>query len=271
MKELYSICWNITYRCNENCKFCYRKICKENSLKENKKIFDNLQNIRIGKITFAGGEPLLYENLFELVNYIHEKNPDIILSLTTNGKIIDDVLLEKIIKTFDWLTFSIDSSDENVNDVIGRGTNHLSKVINLLEKCNNRIKLKINTVVTKINVNDLINIYNIISKFNISRWKIFRFYPLRKGNENKELFYLSDAESKQVETTIHYLNQNDKIKIHYNDFDEFVTSYFNIFPDGSIENNDNECIGNLLDNSISDILMIKKQELTNHSLRRNYD
>ena len=103
MQELYSICWNITNKCNENCKFCYRKICKDNTLEDNKKIFDNLSKIKIGKITFAGGEPLLYKDLFLLVAYIKSKNSNIKLSLTTNGKIINKQLLEKILKTLNIL------------------------------------------------------------------------------------------------------------------------------------------------------------------------
>ena len=62
------------------------KICKDNTLEENKQIFDNLSKIKIDKITFSGGEPLLYDNLFALIDYIKRKNPKIKLSITTNGK-----------------------------------------------------------------------------------------------------------------------------------------------------------------------------------------
>ena len=187
MNQLYSICWNITNKCNENCKFCYRKICNDNTLEENKQIFNNLSQIKIGKITFSGGEPLLYDDLFELVDYIRIKNPNIKLSITTNGKKINDELLNKIIDKFDWITFSIDSSSDDINEEIGRGKEHLSKIIHLLEKCNNKIKIKINTVANKYNINDLENIYKIISKYNINRWKILIFWPIRKGNNNKEM------------------------------------------------------------------------------------
>lgn len=270
MNHLYSICWNITNKCNENCKFCYRKICDDCSLEENKKIFDNISKIKIDKITFSGGEPLLYENLFELANYIKQKNSEIKLSLTTNGQLIDDELFHRIINTFDWITFSIDSSNVNVNDEIGRGKNHIEKIISLLDKFNNKIKLKINTVANKYNINDLENIYNIISKYQISRWKIFRFYPLRKGKENKDLFYLNESESQLVEEyALRKQRENPKIKIHYNNLSEFTTSYFNIYPDGSVENIKDENIGNLLCDDISAILDIKKKELANHSLKKN--
>ncbi len=271
VNELYSICWNITNRCNENCKFCYRKLCKDNTIEENKKIFDQLSKIKIGKISFCGGEPLLYDGLFEIVDYIRNINPNIKLSITTNGQIIDDILLEKIINRFDYITFSIDSSDAEMNEYIGRGYNHLFKIEELLKKCNNRIKVKINTVASKINIDDLENIYKIISKYNISRWKILRFLPLRRGKENQKLFYLNNEASKKVEKIINKLKDNSSFKIHYNDFNEFATSYFNIYPDGSIENNKDENIGNLKDMSIFDILNLKKDELINHNMRKNYE
>ena len=270
MNELYSICWNITNKCNENCKFCYRKMRHDNKLEQNKKIFDNLSQIKVDKITFSGGEPLLYDDLFELVDYVRSKNSEIKLSLTTNGLLIDDKILDKIIDKFDWISFSIDSSDDDINEIIGRGKKHLPNILKLLDKCNNRIKLKINTVANKYNFNDLELIYNIISKYNISRWKIFRFYSLRKGKENEKLFCLNDEESQVVENFVNKKNkENDKIKIHYNNLDEFTTSYFNIYPDGSIENMNDEDVGNLLYDDIFEILKIKQKELINHSLRKN--
>lgn len=171
--------------------------------------------------------------MFELVEYIRSINPDIKLSLTTNGKIIDKDLMNKIINNFDWITFSIDSSNSKINEMIGRGCHHLNKIEELLNLCNNRIKIKINTVATKINVDDLENIYNIISKYNISRWKIMRFYPLRKGKESKNMFYLEDSLSAKVASLANKLDTISRFHIHYNDLSEFTSSYFNIYPDGS--------------------------------------
>lgn len=271
MKELYSVCWNITNKCNENCKFCYRKISKDNTLENNIKIYNSISNIKINKITFAGGEPLLYDKLFDLVDYIKKNNPNIILSITTNGKIINEDIIDEIIKRFDWITFSIDSSDNTTNEEIGRGINHLPKIKRLLKKFNNKINIKINTVVNKYNLEDLKNIYNIVTKYNIKRWKLFRFYPNRKGKINKNLFEITDIQSKKIEAWIKKLNnQNKSIKIQYNDYDEIATSYFSIYPDGSVENKYNEVVGNLLTDSIQNILKAKEKELQNHNLRKNY-
>lgn len=100
---------------------------------------------------------------------------------------------------FDWISFSIDSTDEFVNEAIGRGREHLGIVVKLLELCHSKIKIKINTVANQYNLNDLETIYQLISTYHIDRWKIFRFYPLRRGNKNRDLFYVDEWESQEIE------------------------------------------------------------------------
>ena len=264
MDSLYSVCWNITSNCNENCKFCFRKKCNENTLEENKKIFDNLSKIKIHKLTFSGGEALLYKDLFDLADYIKEKNPSLILSLTSNGKIINDKIMKKIIEKFDIITFPIDSSDDDINEKIGRGKNHLAKVKKLLDICNNKIKIKINTVANNYNIEDLENIYKLIEKYNISRWKILRYYPIRDSVKYKEEFYIDDKISNIVEKIINNIRNENNIVINYDNEKEFKTSYFIIYPDGSVENNQLQDVGNLLHTPITEILNLKEEELVNN-------
>lgn len=270
MESLYSACWNITSNCNENCKFCFRKKCKKNTLEENKKIFDNLSKVPIHKLTLSGGEALLYKDLFRLVDYIKEKNPSLILSLTSNGKIIDDEIIKQIIEKFDITTFSIDSTNDSINEKIGRGKNHLAKVIKLLDICNNKIEIKINTVANQYNIDDLKNIYSLIKKYNISRWKILRYFPVRDGIKYKEDFYIDDNVSDKVEKIIDDIKSKSNIVINYDNVKEFKTSYFIIYPDGSIENNDLQEIGNLLYTPITEILNLKEEELVNNISKKYF-
>ena len=248
MNSSYIVVWNITSKCNENCKFCFRKKCNESTLEENKKIFDNLSNIKMHRLTLSGGEPLLYKDLFELVNYIRTKNPSLILTINTNGKIIDDDIMKQIIEKFDIITFSIDSTNDTTNEKIGRGKKHLDKTIKILDMCNNKIKIKINTVVNKYNIDDFEEIYELIKKYSISRWKIFRFLPIRD---------IDDIASDKVEKIIDTMKLKSNMIINYNKIQEYKTSFF-IFPDGSIENNRLQKIGNILDTSITEILKLKE-------------
>ena len=76
-------------------------------------------------------------------------------------------------------------------------------------KCNNKIKIKINTVANKYNYNDLESIYRIISKYNISRWKILVFWAVRKGQDNKKIFSLDDFQMKFVSEFVENKNKEN--------------------------------------------------------------
>lgn len=52
-----SVCWNITSKCNENCKFCYRVLTEqENDIEENKKILEVLAKLSVDKISWTGAK-----------------------------------------------------------------------------------------------------------------------------------------------------------------------------------------------------------------------
>ena len=106
LKELYvpnSICWNITHKCNEKCEFCYRdNISEDLTFDTNKKILEEIIASGAKKITFAGGEPLMYDGVLELIKYA--KQNGIITSLTTNSILLSDELLLKLDGILDWLT-----------------------------------------------------------------------------------------------------------------------------------------------------------------------
>lgn len=229
------IVWNITSACNESCKFCFRKKCRDISLEENKKIVDKISNLDVSKLSLSGGETLLYDDLFELVEYIKLKLSNTQLVLNTNGKNIDNSTLDKIIEYFDAITLPIDSTSCDFNLEVGRGYDHNSNVLKIIEYCNNKIIIKINTIVLKNNIEEIDKIYDLIKEYNISRWKIFKFLPVRDAYNYSYDFSINDDDSNRIENKVIDLNNNSDIEISYNKEKRYKTRYF-IYPDGTIEN-----------------------------------
>lgn len=117
------------------------------------------------------------------------------MSLTTNGLLINESNRDIILKLFDWITFDIESPNEEYHQKVGRGERHLQKNIENLIAFNNKINVKINTVATKQNINDIPKIWGIIKNFNVKRWKIFRYYPITyKAQDNKDFFSITDED-----------------------------------------------------------------------------
>ena len=205
------ICWDITSRCNDNCYFCFaKKNSPENSLYDNIEILKKIISLKPKKISFVGGEPLLYgNNLFKLVKYGKYLDSDIEYSITTNAILFFDTnlnlnfdLLNKVKKYFNWLTFSLDGYDEDLQQKMTRNKNHFYRIITLLDILyKSTINIKINTLISKLNiVNDnIIKLADIILKSGVKRWKLMQFLPSRgTALENKNKYYITDNQFKEI-------------------------------------------------------------------------
>ena len=199
--EKRSICWNITSRCNENCKFCYRIIAdNEISLEKNMEILKVLIELSVDKISLSGGEALLYPNLIELLKvakiFVLKNN------LITYGRELSEENICEIASYIDYLTLSYDSNSDDIHGLMGRGINHGKHIIEILDFINDEkinIRIKINTLVSKMNKSGILDIANVLKKYQIERWKLFKFIPLRNyAIENKFNFEISDKEFNSI-------------------------------------------------------------------------
>ncbi|MFX1437574.1 MAG: radical SAM protein, partial [Promethearchaeota archaeon] len=81
----------VSYNCQCNCIHCsagkhFRKDQKELTTEEAKKLIDEAQNLGVSIITFTGGEPLLREDIFELISYVDTKKA--MPMMFTNGEFL---------------------------------------------------------------------------------------------------------------------------------------------------------------------------------------
>ncbi|MFX1447914.1 MAG: radical SAM/SPASM domain-containing protein [Promethearchaeota archaeon] len=90
----------VTYRCMANCVHCsagkhFKEGMKELSTEEAKKLIDDAQKLGVSIIAFTGGEPLLREDLFELISHVdqHKAMP----IMFTNGFLLTDENIQKLV------------------------------------------------------------------------------------------------------------------------------------------------------------------------------
>ncbi len=98
----------ITKKCNLNCTHCYVDK-KDNTELSNKKILSIIEqsnNMGLNRLVFAGGEPLLHKDIFNIASYAKELGiPEVMLM--TNGLLISDNNINEL-KIFDAIQISID-------------------------------------------------------------------------------------------------------------------------------------------------------------------
>ena len=194
------VCWNITTKCNQNCKYCHRFLgINDLTYEENKQILNNLIKDGVNNITWTGGEALLYPNLKELLK-ISQAN-GIKNKLITNGMILaKNENMREILDYLDSLTLSLDTINNATNEELGRGKEHFDEIKIILDYVKNKnIKVNINTVVSRKNINEIEQLGEFLNNYNISKWKFFKFMPLRETAEkNRDEFEITDAEFEQT-------------------------------------------------------------------------
>lgn len=179
--------FHIVKPCNMKCKFCYAtfndmQIVNQISKYDAFKILDKLKEAGLQKITFAGGEPLLYKWIYEVI--VYSKGIGLTTSIITNGSFLSDELLDKFKGKLDWIGISIDSLKEETNVKIGRMNKKNPNYYELISKIKmSGFKLKINTVVNRYNEKE--NMQDFIDMVNPLRWKVFDALKVEGQNETQ--------------------------------------------------------------------------------------
>ena len=119
--------FSVTDRCDSNCVYCWANFAKrgysELTLDEVKQVVDELSDLGTWRINLVGGEPLLRDDIRDIISYI--KSGGIDCTMTTNGHFIPEKIDE--IKGIDLMCVSLDG-DEKTHD-LNRGKGSYQKAI----------------------------------------------------------------------------------------------------------------------------------------------
>lgn len=153
MKKNPTIILRMTNSCNLNCSYCYDKSNHINPQKENLKVINNMNMLVESidkilmnknckdKIIFHGGEPLLIDAITyeKLILKLIELNPNIKLSIQTNGTLLTKEHIDVFKKYNVSIGISLDGYNEEMNKcrVYANGKNTFNIVMKKIELLKN--------------------------------------------------------------------------------------------------------------------------------------
>jgi len=132
---------SITSRCNLQCKMCnaWKDAKREHelSLDEIKGVINQCKDWGLKEINLCGGEPLLSEIIFDVIEFAKQAGMKVIL--TTNGTLITESLADKLIRSgVDIITISVDGAKAKTHDRIRGLSGACDKIMQGIRHLNSR-------------------------------------------------------------------------------------------------------------------------------------
>ena len=195
------ICFEVSAICNMDCKFCFanwRENRKQLPYEKVISIIDKLKEYGIEAINLTGGDPLLRNDIVDICKYCKEKG--IMTIISTNG--IELMNKKEVLKYIDSINLPLDSFNPDIHNEMRPCAvkNHHKLILELIDYINDNypnIKIKINTMVGKLNISDIINIGNLIEG-KVYSWKLGKFLSSGYGKGFEEMFSITNEEYEQA-------------------------------------------------------------------------
>jgi len=227
--------WLITRKCNYKCLGCnvWKEQDKEElTTEEIKRGMDILKDTGIVELVLSGGEPLLREDIGEIIDYASER---FITTVYDNGSMAAKKV--DLLKNVDFVAVSIDSLDEKKHDFIknipGAWKNAM-KTVETLQK--EGIEVSISLTISQINLDEIVDITKYFTNRGVSVWYCLYSYDItenpnqlfRIGKPNDE-FIITDRPSmiKLCDTLMEMKKTNKRILMT----DRLLKTMKNIFTE----------------------------------------
>ncbi len=217
LRKPFLIVFDVTKRCNSKCNMCSiwkhpSKLKDELTLKQIKKIFNELHSFGIKQVLLQGGEPLLRKDIFEIIKLLI--NIGLKPSLITNGLLLDKKTAIKLSRLKCNVTISFDSLKKERYLKI-RGVDLFERVKKNIQFAS-KIKQKkgnwfLNATISELNQDEIIKLYDFSRKHGFGFFAFPYNYAINKASAKDDVLIFKNKK-KIINSFNKLLNKSIKEK-----------------------------------------------------------
>ncbi len=208
------ISWNTTWECNLRCKHCYREAgarrADELTTAEGKKLLEEIARAAFKILILSGGEPLLREDIFELVSHGQRAGLHLVLG-TTGTTITAGVARELKEAGIKRAGISLDSAGASLHDEFRRVPGSFDDAIRGMDACRSAgLPFQVHTTLVEQNYSELEKITDLAVEMGAQAHHIFFLVPTGRAKDMEE----EALREKQYEQLLHrILKKQKEVKI----------------------------------------------------------
>lgn len=189
----------ITGVCNLACPFCFGPDPNDPSALtelELRALLRFLCSQGVAGINIAGGEPTMSPLLAPAFRYA--KSLGLWTALQTNGTRM--AVVRECLPFLDWLALPLDSLESSTSEILRTSRNHSKTTLRAFRRPEivaarkNGLRVKIGTVVTRQNIDQLDSLAEAVEELRPDVWKIHQLRPRGAGRENRDYLDVPDAD-----------------------------------------------------------------------------
>jgi len=181
----YHVQWMITRKCNYRCRGCNvwrEQDPEELSTEEVKRGLDILRALDVVEIVFSGGNPLLREDIGEILDYASRF---FVTTVYDNGSMAAEKM--DALHNVDFVAISLDSLDPRKNDYAKGVKGSWKKAMQSIEKLHeNGIRVGVSPTISQFNLYEMVEFTNYFLRKGIPVW--YCLYSYDSSNDSEQLF-----------------------------------------------------------------------------------
>ena len=193
--------WELTYACNLACIHCLsssgRRDPNELSTAEALALIDEMAELKIFYVNVGGGEPLVRQDFFELLDHAVDRGVGV--KFSTNGTRLDKVRAKRLAETeYVDVQISVDGADAATNDAV-RGPGSFAAATRAMDNLAeaNFGEFKISVVMTRQNIPQIEQFQDLADRYG-AQLRLTRLRPSGRGVDTWDQLHPTAVQQREL-------------------------------------------------------------------------
>lgn len=222
-RPIFNLQLDLTYHCNLSCKHCYQRHSKvehdKPTMEHWKGILEQYRKLArkidvSPALTLSGGEPLMYKQLWEVIDYAKAKCDIDRIYLLTNGTLINKNVVNELVRCGAKVQLSIEGPTQIDNDIV-RGRGVFKKILSAADLMRSYgVSFTYQTVLRKGMQDSIEELFKLAAEYSASAMNFTRLIPASIDGKYNTSDMLSGAALRRVYEDIIF--HSDKFKVPTN-------------------------------------------------------
>ncbi|MFP3166063.1 MAG: TIGR04053 family radical SAM/SPASM domain-containing protein [Nitrososphaeria archaeon] len=186
--------WETTQACELKCLHCrassiWERNPEELNTEEGKKLLENLSGFeKKPVIVFTGGNPLIREDIYELISYAKSLGLTPALAPTVSERLNSESLKELKDAGVKYISISLDGAKPETHELIRGEKGHFEATLKALrEALSYGFDVQVNTAVMSLNKREVGGVFKIIKDLGVKTWEVFFIVAVGRAYANLEM------------------------------------------------------------------------------------